>query len=474
MKFSEHFKIKRTLSDDWFDVVLSLDTLLFLDPFLLYEREREPFIGSHDEIIRFFNRIFKLIAQAKGEPSSLRYQQAVDSLRFPEVEELCLGYTQAGTGGSGSGISTARVIAEAIWEAIQAGIEEITHFEEISILRKGLGADHISDTTAGLIRRRLVDYTGSICERHNIPTETRRYRRGLFDQTVGRWKPINATLPVNPYNAKPVLLVPEDYLRELPTINPQDFWDHCFSNENDTLRREFSQDVTRNVSKPDIVRLARAHPQFVQDYVREAEARGGSPYDLHMDRKGLVAWYDATLEYCKAHELSLEVKSQKSFFDVVDKMVAEFQHYIEQNEGWKLLWNDNGTSRNEKAAQRLFLGIVKQYCEANNIDVSREPNIGRGPVDFKVSHGYALRALIEVKLARNTKFWNGLEKQLPTYQNAEGVEVGYFIVIAYTDKDLERIIDIQKKAREVNRKTGYKIHTVVVDASEDKPSASLL
>ena len=139
-----------------------------------------------------------------------------------------------------------------------------------------------------------------------------------------------------------------------------------------------------------------------------------------------------------------------------------------------MLWNENKTPRREDAAQDLFLGIVKHYCKANDIDISREANIGRGPVDFKVSYGYKLRTLIEVKLAKNTKFWNGLEKQLPKYQQAEDVNIGYFLVVCYTDKDYEKIQTINERIGKVNAKTGYEIHPVIVDASYGPISASKL
>jgi DNA-binding sugar fermentation-stimulating protein len=62
-----------------------------------------------------------------------------------------------------------------------------------------------------------------------------------------------------------------------------------------------------------------------------------------------------------------------------------------------LLWNENETPKSEEAAQLLFHGIVKHYCTANNVEVSPEVNIGRGPVDFKISSGHKFRTLVEVK-----------------------------------------------------------------------------
>jgi hypothetical protein len=79
-----------------------------------------------------------------------------------------------------------------------------------------------------------------------------------------------------------------------------------------------------------------------------------------------------------------------------------------------------------------------------------------------------------LKLARNTQFWNGLNRQLPTYINAERVRQGWFIVIAFSDSDYERLKDIREAVRKLNKSIPYKVTAVVVDARPDKPSASKL
>jgi hypothetical protein len=53
MLFSETFNVHKAEADDWFDPVLSLDTKLFLDPFLLYALEDSTFAGSHNTVISF-------------------------------------------------------------------------------------------------------------------------------------------------------------------------------------------------------------------------------------------------------------------------------------------------------------------------------------------------------------------------------------------------------------------------------------
>lgn len=474
MKFSEMFKVSRGHHDDWFDPILSIDTRLFLDPFLLYASEQGGFIGSHSDIISFFNSVFKLIARSNSKPHSLLWKKAVASLALPEVQELCLGYTGGGTGGSGSGPKIARLIAEAMSEAIQAGLIELTHFEEVAIIRQHIGADRISDLTAAIIRKRLTAYTEEICHRHQVPTQQFQFGRGYYNPETELWLPLQAHLPFNPYNKKSILLAPRHYLRDLPTINTDDFWDYSWSNENQVIRTEFSHDITKNVAKKEIVDFARRHPEIRYRYIMFREEYPPDPYNFQRDPKGLVNWYEATRQFCADNPLRLLIQSESDFYGAVDNMVDAFRHYVEDNRGWNLLWNENNTPRREEAAQDLFLGIIKQHCMANNIDVSREPDIGRGPVDFKVAQGYSTRALLEVKLAKNTKFWNGLEKQLPTYQRAEEVKIGYFVIIIYFDKDFKRLTSIQSRISQVQQRTGYSITPVVVDARRRPPSASKL
>jgi hypothetical protein len=99
MLFSDAYGIDRIDGDDWFDPLLNADTKLFIDPFLLYDNEEGIFVGSHDEVIHFFNYVLELVAQSSGDPGSANWRQAETLLRLPEVEELCLGYSaSAGQG----------------------------------------------------------------------------------------------------------------------------------------------------------------------------------------------------------------------------------------------------------------------------------------------------------------------------------------------------------------------------------------
>jgi hypothetical protein len=194
--------------------------------------------------------VFLIIAKSTGNEKSPSWRRAEALLSFPEASELCLGYTSEGTGGAGSGRGYATRMARGLWKAVERGKTQIEHFEEIQIFEEGIGADRISDTTLKILRSRFVKYTQSVCDHHKIPTENFQYDEGIFSKEFERWVPQTFRLPKNPYTGSPIILTPQNFLRRLPTINPDDFWDYCYTNENETLRLQYSADITKNVDKP--------------------------------------------------------------------------------------------------------------------------------------------------------------------------------------------------------------------------------
>ncbi len=415
-----------------------------------------------------------MIAKSQGDRTSQFWNTTVDWLRFPEAQELCLGYTSQDTRGSGSSKFIARQIASAIWKAIHYGRSGLKHFEEVQLFEGGIGKDRISDATACILRDRFARYTERVCRALSVPTLPIQFDRSHFDPKKCRWVAGQFRLPKNPYNNKSVLLCPKRFLRGQPSINSDGFWEYCYDQENELLRREFGNDITRHVDKKKILELADRHPELEEEYVTFRERSGSEAYDLADDPRSFYKWYETTRAWSVTHPLDLRIKRKDDFYDCVQKIIGEFSNFVSNNAGWKLLWNDNGTPKREEASQVAFLGAVKHYCMANNIDVSKEANIGRGPVDFKVSQGHMSRMLIEIKLARNTRFWNGLEKQLPKYLEAEGVEHGIFLVVCYDQADLDRVRSIRARIRRLSKEVPYRIREVIVDARRNPTSASLL
>jgi hypothetical protein len=79
-----------------FDPVLDVDSLLFLDPLLLRKTRVPEFKGSYAKLEGRFKGIGKLLKHSKRAGDAF-WRQAERKFAFPEVEGLCIGYSQKGT-----------------------------------------------------------------------------------------------------------------------------------------------------------------------------------------------------------------------------------------------------------------------------------------------------------------------------------------------------------------------------------------
>jgi len=474
MKFSDEFKITPKANETWFDTVLSIDTKLFLDPRLIEQFETGVFAGAFDEITAYFKAGFEEAAKQLGGTDKNRYQKIESFLAAPEVEEICLGFTSFGTAGSGAGSGKAKVLREAMSKAAGLAVLAPERFETLQLFQRGIAEDTISDIVANVLRWRLAEYTRQICKKYKIPIIEKIRQRGRFDPARQRWVPIKISAPVNPYNGKQVLLCPKDFLSQLPVINSTSFWQHWFDTEVERLQLQFGEDIKRSVDKNTIVELALESFSTVEKFVEWVSDQSFSAYDIENDPKGLLKWYEATKEYAQNYLVKFKGDPADDFGGFIDYLIAEFDTFVNFNGGWKLLYTDDGKPRSEEICQLAFLGIVKFICYAHDIDIAKEANIGRGPVDFKFSRGQKYSALVEMKLLKNSRFWSGLKKQLPTYQKAEGVSVGRFLVISFENDDIGKILDIEAKTKEVSDSLSYDIVSRVVEAPFKPPSASNL
>jgi hypothetical protein len=465
--------ITRTDDDDWFDPILDSDTPLGVDPFLIFQTPEPPWDDAHDELVGYFNQCFLYIASGISSVNSPAYRKAVDLLRFPEPKEFCLGYTRSGTAGSGGGIGSARTIAAAMAEAIRRGMENIRHFEELGVIHEKIGMDRISDMTLNILKRRFILYTQDVAKRHSLQVDEHVMRGARYNMARDRWERATVEVPTNPYGSGPLLLTPAKFLSHLPVLNADEFWDFY---EGEQLRNDLNYRVMGRVNKAYIIGVARQHPDAIRRWTLERERRKAQGYNFEKDPKGIWQWDMATAEYVRAHPITISLPNDEGgFFEAIELVNRQFKQYVTQGGGWGLLWNDDGSEKDEEAAQLLYKGIVQYYCHANNIVVDREVELGRGPVDFKFSNGYENRALLEVKKLHNGKFWQGIQRQLPSYLNSDDCKDGWFMAIRYRDGEHwdERWRDLPEIARQIADEHGLRLRVDRIDARRP-PSASKL
>lgn len=463
MRFSQAFGVARGPREDWFDPDLSVDTRLFLDPFLLLKAGK-TWARAHEELVAHFGHCYALVAKAQG-PKSLSAKAAHRLLTFPEPYEFGLGYTAASTRGSGGGRMQARTIADGIAVAVAAGLTEPEHIEEIGILNEGFGADRISDATLNVLKAQFITYTQTVAARHHIALEEHRVRNAGVDLAAARWFDGVVPLPTNPKTGDPILLVPKKLLRDLPTLNAED-WFH--SDVNDEVRTYLNIKVGQTIPKREIVKLARRNPEQVREWARRQTTRTDlTGYDFGEDPRGVVNYDTATVEFAHAHPFrdTTSPRNQAELSTLIGKALGNFKTFIEQGGGWRLLWNSDGSEKNEEAAQLLFMGMAREYLRLFGVEADREVELGRGPVDFKVSAGNNVRLLIEVKKAHTGTFWNGLNDQLPSYLASDDTSEGWLVAIRYRDtkSTTDRLTQLPAAVAQAADRTAKSLHYIAID-----------
>lgn len=167
-------------------------------------------------------------------------------------------------------------------------------------------------------------------------------------------------------------------------------------------------------------------------------------------------------------------QDEKVFSEHVKTILSVFRFNLEHRGAYRLMWNDDNSPRNEKAIQSLFLLQISDYCEENDIDISRENNIGRGPVDFKLSRGHLNKVLIEVKLASNSKKNHGVNKQLIQYMISEKIKNAMYLVICFTKEEYKKAEDLSGIIDKINVEYNISITLELIDVTNKKEPASQL
>jgi hypothetical protein len=482
--FSHFYKLPLTGEEIWLDIRMDRDIELFIDPFFVFRSEIPIFSNAKQKFLDFFQAAFELAHEAKRSGIALKKLESL--LKFPEVMEIRLGLS-IGDVGAGPGSRFAKACAGALVKLAAQGYNGLDHFEEIEIFTKGIGPDGISDAAANILKYELIQYTQEICNEFSIPMKKFLIDNAQFDFQSRRWDHATFSLPENPcIRNKSVLLVPKEFLCAIHAIGSDRFSEYVARNKSEELKTSLNYEIEKSLSnsviKPKVKDIAGIHPEWVREYTHYIENEADiTPYNLEEDENNLYRNERRAYDFVSSHPLPLSASNDEEFLKFVTSVIHQFRLYVEEQGGFKLLWNDTQKStepeecerrpRDEDAAQCLFSGIVTSYCQANNIDISREVETGRGPVDFKFSSGYQKRVLVELKLAKSSKLKQGRLEQLPAYLRSQQIQHGYYVIIVYAKKELERIEKMLKDIESIDF-GDLRFQVVTIDASLDKPSAS--
>ena len=110
-----------------------------------------------------------------------------------------------------------------------------------------------------------------------------------------------------------------------------------------------------------------------------------------------------------------------------------------------------------------------------DVELDREVELGRGPVDFKLSSGSTYCILVEFKKTHNGKFWNGLERQLTSYMRSDQCNEGWLVAVRYRSgrQHDRRVAELQTRTIATARKVGANVQHFTIDARKPQSASRL-
>lgn len=484
MRFTEHFGIRRKKSHEWFDLELTLDTPLYVDPMLAFEDDNPFWSETKQDVTDFFLLAAEYVRRANGDHTSTHWAKAERMLMFPEPKEFALGLSLGHPEGSGTGRELATKMAGALDLLQNRNVSEVHYVELFVLFCDGLGVDRISDIFCNIAKDRFIKYTLGVAQEEGVPLSKVSVRHERWSRKSGTWHDGRIDLPESPSMANTgVLLAPERFLKDIPRVTPAGFWTWAEGNVAAVLRDDLNYTIGEAFDEATKTQrgreLARISPDIAVQYV-DAKARERLvPYDVTEDPDLLVRWAEVgRAAALNAFELAVPTTEDDFRSFVADQLIESFRQQVEEADLWRVFWDDSHTMpRQEKIVQAVANSMWVAQCKAADVDISREANIGRGPVDFKFSRGWKLRALIEVKLIGSTKLFQGASKQLPQYLKSEQIALGYYLCVGMTDADFDekRIERIEDTCASLTKQAEAKILPIYIDARPStKKSASKL
>jgi hypothetical protein len=448
-----------------FDAFVGIDSRFHVDPHLISSSSVPELADAYETFTSHFADIIRLL-DASTAPGDRFYREAVKRLVFHELPGVALGYSRGSIAGSGIGVGLAKNIAATAAEIVAAGIRDPAIFELIGLLEEGIGADRVSDMTLSIIRPHVFNFSERVTR--NLGLRARTYT----------WRGKSISLPFLPERGTVTLLVPADVLRKLPVALDWDDVD-LVSTYNDALRGRVNQAIGqtwittgRQLSKRKLRDALLGSPTVLKSLINDYKKRPADAYDFTSDPAGELIWHDIAQEFSERFPLKLRKPSvdADNILNVVIKLCDHFGNLVEANGLFHVFYDDERNLRNERFAQLLFYGIADAYCAANGLDLSREPNAGRGPVDFKVSRGYDARVNVEVKYSSNKRLASGYANQLPIYDKAERTQHSIYLIIRTTDS-VAGIEAVQEAERDQLNQGKRAPKIIVIDGRYKRPAS---
>ncbi len=233
---------------------LDEDIPLYLDPFLLWKSPSQQDNSLHAIIINSFNYLGNLFL--KDEKTAIEILKEIS-----ECDEVGLGNSKTKQG-KRIGDKMAYTILSTFKNIPQINRQGFKHFEELQLLVENFSKDRVSDIACNFIKSFLADYTIQHCEKLSIPTELIEIE--YFDCKNLKIANEKLNLPRNPNTKVPILFLPKRWLRFVPWINFEDYFQDYVSISNKILEG-------KTIPRIQILEYNRKNYDQVQTYVKRKQ-----------------------------------------------------------------------------------------------------------------------------------------------------------------------------------------------------------
>ena len=300
-KFSEYFGLQLKQDEiDFLDIYANQDITLFLDPYGISAMGSKWSRECEVQIATYFQYLIDSIKT--GDKKTI--QKLLSALH--EVNEVALGYSQSTPEGRGIGNKQAREIQEAFENSEAAKSGDIKDIADCAILIHGINRDKISDITANILKKQLIEFTKEQCAIYSIPLK--KVPVNTFDHDTLTFKSYYDELPL--VNDRPKILLPISSVRRDPQLSKDKYYRNFvleFLRAEHTHAGDSLASVLRNgrvvvrisdlkekypMATEFLYQFSKEHPQVLEKFKSElrrtATKNGGSP-TLEPKKKVLTA-----------------------------------------------------------------------------------------------------------------------------------------------------------------------------------------
>ncbi len=295
MYFSDVYSISNDVlsKSKVFDISLSSDLPLFIDPFLIFDSEKPRYQKLHQDIVRYVTFVRdKLVSEQVTE------SQLEEWLHFPEIRNNWLGYSLGSNQGHGLGGRFAGGAAIGLKGPVSdfghENVSKGSHIERLFLFSEGAGKDGLSDFITNLCHEFLLEFTQKFARKHLPEKHCREFnvRRVRFDFTKERW--VSSTFYLPAFKTEYVLLTPSDLLTQsVPWINRSDLFERfggmLEAMSDSQLRGKVNDFLSQKLSRPP------RYPKKKQYRPTEKEKRAAYASALELYPE-LANWYVAAKE----------------------------------------------------------------------------------------------------------------------------------------------------------------------------------